>query len=106
MRYNDRQDIDGTPLTAVTVFPGFPWGMSVYYDRLTNYEQDSHELQWIGNYDRLKYVLGLYKFTDEGTTVGPQDFTLFGSGPVNSDYSSRTDTKAWYGQLDYALTDR
>ncbi|MBL0122983.1 MAG: TonB-dependent receptor [Betaproteobacteria bacterium] len=105
MRYNDRQDIDGTPVNFATVFPGFLAGLNVYYDRLTDYKQDSHELQWIGNIDRLKYVLGLYNFKDDGTTVGAQNFDLFLGGPIRSDYSSRTNTKAWYGQLDYALAE-
>ena len=106
MRYFDRQDIDGMPLVSVNVFPTFPWGMNVYYDRETNYQQDSHELQWIGSSGPLKYVFGLYKFNDEGTTVGAQHFSLFGTPPTRSDYAVTTDSKAFYTQLDYALDPR
>ena len=105
MRYNDRNDIDGTPLASVQVFPGFNWGMNMYYDRTTDYDQKSHELQWIGNAGPVKFVLGAYWFKDDGVTRGPQDFGFFGTPFVRSDYSAKTDAKAVFGQVDYAVTD-
>lgn len=106
MHYNDRQDIDGMPLASINVFPNFPWGMNLYFDRDTRYEQSSHELQWIGSTGALKYVFGLYKFDDEGRSVSPQQFALFGTAPIVVDYSVDTDSKAVYSQLDYALDAR
>lgn len=102
--YGDNQDIDGTPLTAIT--SPIPWGMSAYYNRRTGYEQDSHELQWVGTRDRFRHVLGLYYFKDEGTTRGAQDFSLLGARPQNSEYAADTDAKAIYAQVDYDFTDR
>jgi iron complex outermembrane receptor protein len=108
MDFSDAQDIDGTPIGALPAPAAF-WGASTYYQRHTTYEQDSHELQWVGNTDRLKYVGGLYYFKDDGTTLGPQNFTLFfgnAGAPRRSDYSATTKAKALYFQLDYSLTDK
>ena len=108
MNYSDAQDIDGTPIGALAA-PNAFWGASTYYQRHTTYKQDSHELQWVGNTDRMKYVAGLYYFEDDGTTLGPQNFTLFfgnAGAPRRSDYSARTKAKALYGQIDYSLTDK
>jgi iron complex outermembrane receptor protein len=108
MDYSDAQDIDGTPIGALPAPAAF-WGGQVYYHRNTTYEQDSHELQWVGNTDRLKYVAGLYYFKDDGTTLGPQNMTLFfgnATAPRRSDYSADTKAKALYFQLDYSLTDK
>ncbi len=113
MHFNDSQDIGGTGLNMIAapfVPPANNWSGHAFYDRDTQYKQDSHELQWVGNADRLKYVLGLYYFKDDGTTLGPQDFSLFYGQPAtsytHSDYSAKTTTKALYGQLDYAFTDK
>ena len=105
MSYNDAQDIDGTPVNTVAGF----WGGQVYYHRDTTYKQESHELQWVGNTDRLKYVGGLYYFEDAGTTIGPQNMTVFfgpAAAPRHSDYAANTKAKAIYGQVDYSLTDK
>ncbi|MGD9598234.1 MAG: TonB-dependent receptor [Steroidobacteraceae bacterium] len=110
MRYGDRQDIDGTPLAAIPTglaapFPAF-WGMSAYYQRTTEYEQDSHELQWVGDRDRFNYVVGLYYFKDDGQTTGAQSFTLFGQPPQSQSYATSTRSKAVFAQGDYRITDR
>ncbi len=105
LTYNDRSDIDGTPLNSITYAPGRTWGMNIYYDRETNYDQKSHELQWIGDWDKLKYVFGAYYFEDEGWTRGPQDFSMFGF-TQRSDYGVSSESKAVFGQLDYNVTDR
>lgn len=108
MHYNDSGDLDGSPLTSVNVSPGFNWGLQAYFNRNTNYKQTSHELQAIGNAldDSLKYVVGLYHFKDDGTTKGSQIFTLFGTGPVRSEYASETTAKAIYAQVDYDILER
>lgn len=98
MDYVDGGDLDGTPIDFTTV----PSGPNMYFQRHTNVETRSHELQWVGDFERLKYVLGYYLYEDDGYTVGPQDF--FGR-PSRSDYGSETDANAWFVQLDYELTD-
>ncbi|MFM7065959.1 MAG: TonB-dependent receptor [Gammaproteobacteria bacterium] len=108
--FGDSQDIDGMPLDSVaTGFPApFPqtWGMSAYYNRNTDYQQRSHELQWNGTMGDLKWVAGLYHFTDDGETNGAQLFTLFGQGPQRSNYAVDTTAKAVFAQADYTLADR
>lgn len=108
MHYNDSGDLDGSPLTSVNVSPGFNWGLQAYFNRNTHYRQTSHELQAIGSAldDDLKYVVGLYHFKDDGTTKGAQIFTLFGTGPVRSEYASDTTAKAIYAQIDYNILER
>ena len=103
--YNDSQDIDGTPLTAVTAGP-VTWGLSAFYNRKTEYEQDTHELQWVGNRDRFNYVLGLYYLKDDGVNRGAQSFSIFGNAPERADYATGTRAKAIFGQADYSITDR
>lgn len=109
MHYADSGDLDGSPLTSVTLIPNvLSWGLVTYFNRDTRYEQTSHELQAVGSAldGNLKYVLGLYHFKDDGTTRGAQLFSLFGSGPVRSDYASNTTAKAVYGQIDYTFLER
>ena len=105
MDYDDGNSGSGTSLTRVPTSPTTSVGAVRYYQRATKYESDSHELQWIGNTERMNYVLGLFSFKDDGTTLGPQDFSLFSSPTAHSDYGVKTDAKAWFGQLDYKLTD-
>jgi iron complex outermembrane receptor protein len=124
MNFEDSQDIDGTPLVAITsgaVFPDgvpafgipagspagapFPYGMSASYNRKTDYEQLSHELQWIATRDRMNWVAGLYYFEDEGETNGSQSFTLFSQPPQQSNYAADTEAWAVFGQVDYQVTD-
>jgi iron complex outermembrane receptor protein len=107
MHYHDSGDLDGTSLTSVNVSPGFNWGLQAYFNRDTHYKQTSHELQAIGSAldNNLKYVLGLYYFKDDGTTRGAQLFSLFGTGPVRSEYASNTKAKAIYGQIDYTFVE-
>jgi len=125
MNFEDSQDIDGTPIVAITsgaVFPDgvpafgipagspagapFPYGMSASYNRKTDYEQLSHELQWIATRDRMNWVAGLYYFEDEGETNGSQSFTLFSQPPQQSNYAADTEAWAVFGQLDYQVTDQ
>jgi len=110
MEYDDQQSINGTPLTVITVLPGtpnaFPWGMSSVYNRMTDYDQVSHELQWLGEHARFNYVVGVYYFEDDGTTRDPQNFSMFGQGPLEVVYGADTEAKAVYGQLDWQFADR
>src|SRR5690625_6608293 len=53
LTWRDRIDIDGTPINMFTSA------------RDITYDQQSHELQWIGATERIDYVLGLYYFNEE-----------------------------------------
>ncbi|MCG3170427.1 MAG: Vitamin B12 transporter BtuB [Pseudomonadales bacterium] len=105
MDFEDSQDIDGMPLVSVDVVPGFSWGMAANYNRATEYEQLSHELQWIASRDTVNWVAGLYWFEDEGTTRGSQQFTLFGAAPQQSNYAADTEAWAAFGQLDWQFAE-
>ncbi|MGB0289267.1 TonB-dependent receptor, partial [Aequoribacter sp.] len=83
----------------------FPYGMSASYNRKTEYEQMSHELQWIATRDRANWVMGLYYFEDEGETNGSQSFTLFSQPPQQSNYAADTEAWAVFGQMDFQMTD-
>ncbi|MBV6415996.1 MAG: Vitamin B12 transporter BtuB [Steroidobacteraceae bacterium] len=118
MEYSDQQSLSGVPFTSlmVTLPTGlpppndtftFPYSMTAYYDRMTEYEQRSHELQWLGDHGRLHYVFGLYYFEDEGETQDPQSFGMFGQQSafwVN--LAANTEAKAVYSQVDWEFVDR
>ncbi|MBV6418622.1 MAG: TonB-dependent receptor [Steroidobacteraceae bacterium] len=109
--YEDRQSINGTPLDTITVLPGtpfaFPYSMTALYHRITDYEQRSHELQWLGDHGRLRYVVGLYYFEDEGETIDPQRFGMFGQGSAFTvNLAANTEAKAAYTQVDWDFADR
>jgi iron complex outermembrane receptor protein len=98
MRYEDNTDLDGTPNNVFTA------------GKDTHYKSDSHELQWIGNTDRMNYVLGAYLFKEDGNTLTFQNgsFFTFIPGVIayrQNYYRIRTDASAIYGQVDYKLTD-
>ena len=88
----DASDYDGTPYAIAAT------------QRLTKYHQISQELQWVGHTDRWNYVGGLYYFHDDGYTDNPQTF-FFGSVNYDSQYGTRSDAWAPYGQVDYKLLD-
>jgi len=102
--YEDQQSISGTSLASITV--PFPFGMLAVFDRSTTYEQQSHELQWLGDHDKFRYVFGLYYFEDEAATIGAQYFSLFGSAPSNGLVGADTEAKAVYSQVDWDFADR
>ncbi len=110
MDFGDNQNISGTPLASIIVpmVPAaysFPWGMMVTYDRRTDYEQTSHELQWIASRDSVNWVAGLYSFTDDGVTHGNQLMSLFGLPTQQSNYAAKTDAWAAFGQVDWHFND-
>ena len=98
MHYQEMLDLDGTPVHV------FNAGKDTFYDT------SSHEVQWIGNTDRMNYVFGLYVFKDDGYTLQNQSgqYFTFGFAPAIEKllyYRTQTDAKAAYGQIDYKLTD-
>jgi len=107
MSFRDSQDIDGMPLDEIVLIPGvFTWGMSASYNRNTDYDQSSHELQWIAERDTLNWVAGVYYFEDDGETRGSQLFTLFGQPAAQVNYGAETEAWATFGQLDWQVADR
>ncbi|WP_186453819.1 TonB-dependent receptor [Denitratisoma sp. DHT3] len=91
LKNDDSYDLDGTPLVIATGA------------RIADYTQRSQEFQWIGNTDRLNYVLGLYYYKDRGYTINPHVFYF---GTDSSEYGYSADAQSIYGQADYKLTDQ
>lgn len=87
---DDSVDLDGTPLNISTA------------NRISDFDQRSEELQWVGHTGRLDYVAGLYYYKDDGYTWNPHRFFF---GTDSSEYGFGTKAKAAYAQLDYGLTD-
>ncbi|MBV6417652.1 MAG: Vitamin B12 transporter BtuB [Steroidobacteraceae bacterium] len=86
---DDSTDLDGVPLMIATA------------NRISDFDQRSEELQWIGSTERLNYVLGLYYYKDDGYTVNPHVFFF---GTDSSEYGFGTEAVAAYTQLDFDLT--
>lgn len=99
MHYQDRTDLDGTPLNVFNA------------GKDTQYTSTSHELQWIGNTAEMNYVAGAYLFRDDGSTVSYQDglFYTFNFAPAafkKPYYRIRTNASAVFGQVDYKVSSR
>ncbi|MBP9217407.1 MAG: TonB-dependent receptor [Sterolibacterium sp.] len=97
MRYQEMLDLDGTPVDVLNA------------SKDTVYATTSHELQWIGQRERLNWVAGLYLFRDDGNTFSDQSgqYFTFGFAPAKErwfGYRTRSNARAVYGQLDYKLT--
>ena len=96
MVYGDRGDYDMTPVNA---YAG---------QRDTNYTTTSHEVQLTGNSAALKYVAGVYLFTDDGTTLARQSggfYSFMSTYPMYklTNFNVTSDAQAVFGQLDYDL---
>lgn len=106
MTFEDSQDIDGMPMDSIEVIPGvYSWGMAANYSRNTDYDQNSHEFQWIADRDGLNWVLGAYFFEDDGETKGSQLFSLFGQPPRQVNYGAETEAWAVFGQVDWQFAE-
>ena len=66
-------------------------------------DQQSYELQFSGEYDKLDFVTGLYYFEEEG--VNDQDPTVFNGGLGDFTLSQETQSTAIYVNVGYQLTD-
>ncbi len=86
---DDSVDLDGVPLTIATA------------NRITDFDQTSQELQWLGHTERLNYVLGLYYYKEDGYTINPHVFFF---GTDSSEYGFGAEAVAAYTQLDYQVT--
>ncbi len=96
MIYADAGDYDGTP---DLIFQG---------RRDTDYSAFSNEFQLIGNSGPLRYVAGLYFYSDEGTTLQNQSGTMLTFAPQMIGYQAAnfrvsSDSKAVYGQVDWDI---
>jgi iron complex outermembrane receptor protein len=87
---DDSVDLDGVPLTIATA------------NRISDFDQRSQELQWIGEAGKLDYVAGLYYYKDDGYTFNPHVFFF---GTDSSQYGFGSEAIAAYAQLDYGITD-
>lgn len=88
--WDDDIDIDGSPVNLFTSA------------RFIDYDQDSHELQMIGNTDRTNYVLGLYYFEETSDVFNPISFFgAFGAPISNNRYGFDNDSIAVFGQVDW-----
>ena len=93
MQWDNGMDLDGSPLPIA------------HTERKSNYKQWSQELQLVGNSGNVNYVAGAYFFGDEGTTKNPQQY-FGGTFNADSNYGFSTQSRALFGQADYAMTDR
>lgn len=89
MKNDDYFDLDGTPFV---IYAG---------GRIADYTQKSQELQWIGNTERMNYVMGIYYYKDDGYTQNPH--TMFFGGWDSNEYGYATQARSLYGQVDYKL---
>lgn len=91
MGWQDGLDLDGSPVAFA------------HTQRLSDYAQRSHELQWTGGAGNFNWVAGAYRFEDEGFTSNPQAF-FYGAATFDSRYGFSTRANSVFGQLDYKLT--
>lgn len=92
LTWRDRIDIDGTPINMFTSA------------RDITYDQQSHELQWIGATERIDYVLGLYYFNEEAEVYNPITYgrAAFGADTTqHNEYSFDNDSYAGYAQVEW-----
>jgi iron complex outermembrane receptor protein len=89
VRANDSVDLDFTPLTIATT------------NRISDFEQKSQELQWVGRTDHFDYVAGLYYYEDGGYLTSPH---IYFFGTDSSQYGFGVEAKSAYGQLDWHAT--
>ena len=93
LKWYDFLDLDGSP------FPVF------HTNRDTDYNSESMEIQLVGSWENIDYVIGYFDFQDEAFTDNPQyPFAL--NNPEGQQYSGDTNAEAIYAQLDIHLTDR
>ncbi len=96
MVYADAGDYDGTP---DLIFQG---------KRNTEYSAFSNEFQLIGNSGPLRYVAGLYFYSDDGTSLQNQAGTMLTFAPQMVGYQASnfrvtSNSKAAYGQVDWDI---
>ena len=91
MVWEDALDLDGSPVAFA------------HTQRLSDYQQSSHELQWVGTAGPLSWVAGAFHFNDDGFTSNPQTF-FYGASTFDSRYGFTTKSNSVFGQVDYQLS--
>jgi len=121
---------------GINNFPPYTMGFPLFHAENSDkwQEQDSFEIQIIGEYNKLKYVLGAYTFEEEVYETNPQFFSLPGpflaasspstcaappfstlglcnfgaTAPLGAPlfiYGGETESMAFFAHLDYSLND-
>ncbi|TXH59193.1 MAG: TonB-dependent receptor [Burkholderiaceae bacterium] len=90
MAWRDALDLDGSPV------------LFAHTQRLSDYGQRSHELQFVGGVGAVSYVAGLFTFKDDGFTDNPQRF-FGGAVAFDSRYGFTTKADSAFGQADLKL---
>jgi len=101
MEYSDFSDYGaGYAANLATVIPMYVGGQD------TTYDNQSHEIQLVGSSDRLRYVLGYYRFKEEGASITKNFGIIAGNGQSRSRaaYELTTEATGLFGQVDFDLT--
>ena len=73
------------------------------------FEQSSHELQWIGETESVSYVAGVYYYEDKWKTDNPRWTAQFMTGMdgvfETNQRDAKDDSSAVFGQIDWRATD-
>jgi len=87
-------------------------GTAVDFSRFglyNQFEQTSHELQWIGETESVSYVAGLYYYEDKWKTDNPRWTAQFLTGMdgvyETNQRDAKDDSSAAFGQIDWRATD-
>lgn len=78
-----------------------PQRISQFFDTLDQ-EQFTQEIQLLGNYDRMNWILGYYSFSEDGSNANILDFTV---SNFRSGGSFNNEASAVFAQLSYDLAD-
>lgn len=98
--YRDIDYVDGND------YDGFPI-IGFHSIRDVEHSQVSQEFQFIGSYDKLNYVAGLFYLEEDSDVSNP--FIIGGEGfsfTANNYYGVNTESMAAFAQGDYSLTDK
>ncbi|NBV87973.1 MAG: TonB-dependent receptor [Betaproteobacteria bacterium] len=72
----------------------------------TQYDNQSHEIQLVGSTDQMRYVLGYYRFKEDGAVLTKNFGIIAGNGQSRSRaaYEISTDASGMFGQVDFDVT--
>lgn len=90
-------DSDATPLP-----------INDFIEDILQQEQISQELQLLGSYDRVDWIVGLYYFQEDGENINPVSLSFGPGGPTNilSGGAFDNDSKAVFAQATTHITDK
>ena len=100
LEFNDKNDYDGT---NVTFF---------HAERDVEQDQRSQELQLLGSFDAVSFVVGAFFFNEKAEAVNPFTFGILNPDfsntvfpPTRNFYGAESTSTAIFGQADWMLTD-